>query len=490
MRLTLKLVSVLTVLAIVLVGINGYLTVQREVDLFEAEMRANHHRLATAMEEMVVHVWRATGQGQTLELITRLEEGQQSVRIRWVWLDGRQGEAYRPRVSGSQLARVTAARREVSIFNEGGQDSPELLTYYPIQLGSDRFGALELSESLERRDAYTRDTLVRTLGLMLGLILLSVLIIGLIGVRMVGRPLEALTAKARRVGWGDTSGPIHLAGRDELTELGEALNEMCDRLDLAQQQVRTEEVERLSALEQLRHADRLRTVGRLAAGVAHELGTPLNVVSGRAGMIASGRQSEAEVLAGAQAIKSEAERMTRIIRQLLDFARRNTPKRAMIELRTVIEQTLALLEPLAHKREGTLSFVGDTTSHSPAMVDAGQLQQVLSNLVVNALQSRSEGVTVEVSLRTEHATPPTDVNLPEGLYYCLDVRDNGEGIPPEVREHLFEPFFTTKGIGDGSGLGLSIAFGIVAEHGGWIGVTSEVGHGSCFSVYLPQEPVV
>jgi len=224
MRLTIKLISVLTLLAIGLVGLHGYLTVQREVELFEAEMRANHHRLATAMEEMVVQIWRVTGQGEALELITRLEGNEHRVRIRWVWMDVESTKPYGPRATTDQLAIVTTTNREASVFKTSVDGPGELLTYYPIDIGTERSGALELSESLQRRDAYTRATSVRTLWLMLGLMIVSALIIGLIGVRMVGRPLQALTAKARRVGAGDLSGPVHLTSRDELSELADAIN--------------------------------------------------------------------------------------------------------------------------------------------------------------------------------------------------------------------------------------------------------------------------
>ncbi len=487
MRLTIKLISVLTLLAVGLVALHGYLTVQREVDLFEAEMRADHHRLATAMEVLVVQIWRLTSQSEALERIKRLEAGEQRVRIRWVWLDAETTERFGPRVTADQLQIVRTTRGEVSFHKSAINGPGELLTYYRIDIGAERTGALELSESLRRRDDYTRSTMMRTLWLMLGLIIVSALIIGLVGVRMIGRPLQALAQKARRVGLGDLNGPIHLRGRDELSELADAFNEMCERLDEAHHATQQEAAERIATLEQLRHADRLRTVGRLASGVAHELGTPLNVVSGRADMIAGGRLSKEEVLDGAQAIKSEADRMTGIIRHLLDFARRSTPNRTTIDLRTVTEQTLSLLAPLAHKRGATLTFVGDSTTSFVALVDSGQIQQVLSNLVVNGLQSREEGATVTVGLRVEHVTPPEETELDEGDYHCLFVQDDGTGISSDVREHLFEPFFTTKGVGEGSGLGLSIAYGIVTEHGGWIDVTSEVDHGSCFSVYLPRE---
>ena len=184
--------------------------------------------------------------------------------------------------------------------------------------------------------------------------LLGAVIVLAIGSTWIGRPLRHLIEKTRRIGTGDLSGPLKLDRHDEFGELAIAINSMCDQLQTAQAKIGQEAQARVAALEQLRHADRLRTVGRLAAGIAHELGTPLNVVSGRAGMIASGRLSDEETQKSAVTIKSEADRIATIIRQLLDFARRNTPQRKAVDLTEVARQTVALLTPIVEKRHSTL----------------------------------------------------------------------------------------------------------------------------------------
>jgi len=120
-----------------------------------------------------------------------------------------------------------------------------------------------------------------------------------------------------------------------------------------------------------------------------------------------------------------------------------------------------------------------------ASVDSSQLQQVFTNLVVNGVQSMQRGGTLTIGVRRQHTQPPVDHGGPEADYYCIEIRDQGCGIAPADRQHLFEPFFTTKPVGEGTGLGLAVAYGIVREHGGWIEVASEVGSGSLFSVFLP-----
>jgi signal transduction histidine kinase len=120
-----------------------------------------------------------------------------------------------------------------------------------------------------------------------------------------------------------------------------------------------------------------------------------------------------------------------------------------------------------------------------ALVDAEQIRQALTNLVLNGVQAIGEGGRVQVGLRVERARPPADHGGPETEYACLYVKDDGVGMSKDVLAHIFEPFFTTKRVGEGTGLGLSVTYGIVREHGGWIDVASEPGAGSRFCIYLP-----
>jgi len=260
------------------------------------------------------------------------------------------------------------------------------------------------------------------------------------------------------------------------------MNQMCERLRDAQARLAAETTARMKALEQLRHADRLSTVGKMASGVAHELGTPLNVVCGRAKMIATGEVALDEARGSARAILEQGQRMAKIISDLLGFARRRGPHRTLCRLETLARDGLALLAPLAERSGVRLEVRG----HAPSVpVDGAQIQQALANLVVNGVQAMPGGGTITVSAGQALVTPPADRNEPPGEYAYLAVRDEGSGIPPEQLPHLFEPFFTTKGVGEGTGLGLSVTYGIAQDHGGWIDVDSEVGKGSSFTLYLP-----
>jgi signal transduction histidine kinase len=284
------------------------------------------------------------------------------------------------------------------------------------------------------------------------------------------------------MGQGEFAEPVRLAQRDEFTEIAEEMNATSDRLVEATQRVAHETATRIAALEQLRHADRLATVGKLASGVAHELGTPLNVVIARAEMIASGEATSAEALQYGQIIVDSGQKMIRIIRQLLEFARRRGPRAEEHDVAHLIRHTLDLLAPLADPAHVTLAL---DASYDPilARVDAAQIEQALTNLVVNAIHASAAGGRVTVTVRREHVRAPAIDGGRDGDWIAVRVRDRGSGITPENLQRVFEPFFTTKDVGKGTGLGLSVAHGIARDHGGFIDARSDLG--STFSLFLP-----
>ena len=241
---------------------------------------------------------------------------------------------------------------------------------------------------------------------------------------------------------------------------------------------------RKEALGQLRHSERLSTVGKLAAGMAHELGTPMNVISGRAGLIASGRLSAAEEKKSAVAIGAQVDRMSRIIRNVLDFSRRAGSEKTKTKLLQLCRETADLLHPLAAKGKVEIHLEGDEIE---VPLNRSEIQQVLSNLLTNAIHAMPEGGRITVSARTEtvEADPPLGRETTGRPFAVLCVKDEGEGIAPDVLPRIFDPFFTTKDVGQGTGLGLSVSYGIVADHGGFIEAKSRLGRGTTFFVYLP-----
>jgi signal transduction histidine kinase len=487
MRLALKFVLAFTLGNVLLAVVYGYLAMQREARLFEEMARTEAETLGHAMEDLLANAWRSSGHQGMMQVIERANDGQeQHVRIRWVWFDAPTGDAHSP---SAPPERLTAFSIEQHAAIEGAaKDGISYLhIYWPIAVSAQRQGGLEFSHSLAALEENRRDVIRRTGLLIGGMALLTGLLATGLGVRLVGRPLRQIMEKVRRIAAGDLQHPLILQSGDELGKLADSLNAMCEQLAASQAKIHQETAARIAALEQLRHADRLKTVGRLAAGIAHELGTPLNVVSGRAGLIASGKLSGDDIGRSAAAIKQEAERMTRIIRQLLDFARASSPNKTPSNLSLITGQTADLLRALAEKHQVELCF---TPPGEPAMVemDAGQIQQVLTNLLVNAIQAMPGGGKVEISIQRQIARRPGSEDDRRQEYLAVAVRDHGAGIAEEHLQHLFEPFFTTKGVGEGTGLGLSIAYGIVQEHGGWIDVSSRPNEGSCFTIFLPGGP--
>jgi two-component system NtrC family sensor kinase len=482
MRLTARLV-LLTMLAMTLLtGAYGFLVVHREDRQLKQSMRDGAWYLGQTLERQVLVVWNQQGHAGVMELARQTSDKSGRLGVRWVHPDFPGGV---PSVVMAAEMPVAATDEVISLVHRDQRGIAFLRTYYPIQVTPQALGYLEFSESLEDVEQYTRQTIYQTIAL-LGAMLACGGFVTLVAVKLLGRPLEQLIEKTERIGAGDFSGPLELKGYSELSQLAEALNRMCLQLADSQTRIQEESSARLATVEQLRHADRLKTVGRLASGLAHELGTPLNVVSGRAELIASGSLPADDVAASARAIKKEADRMAAIIRQLMDFARRGAPRRGTTDLQVIARQAVDLLGPLAHKRNVTLQVEGGGRP-LPVHVDSGQIQQVLTNLIDNAMQALPQGgpVTLELGEATRCSPEATD---DQPANYCwIAVRDAGQGIEPADLEHIFEPFFTTKNVGEGTGLGLSVSFGIVQDHDGWIDVTSTPGQGSRFTVYLPRD---
>jgi len=418
-----------------------------------------------------------------LELVSTAGLGTSHVRIRWVWLDepvvGESGH----QLDRTELDLLLTGSEVIRRDRYAGPRSSQY-TYVPVLISGSRPGALELAESLQEERDYTWDAVIRILLQTAGIVVVCGVLTIFLGMAWVGRPIQSLVEKARKVGAGDFTGSLDLRNAQELSELGGELNLMCDRLSRAKSKIAEETAARISTLEQLRHADRLMTVGKLASGVAHELGTPLNVIMVLAKMISSGEVAGEETRGNAGTIAEQAERMTGIIRQLLEFARPRAPSKAKTDLGKLARETMGLLRAMAGKRGVSLELE-DPPGPIEAEVDADQMQQVLLNLLSNGFQAMPKGGRLRIRISRQRVHPPPDPGGPEAEYHRLEVIDEGEGIAPENVPHIFDPFFTTKEVGEGTGLGLSVSLGIVREHGGWIAIESRVGVGSCFSVYLP-----
>jgi signal transduction histidine kinase len=449
----------------VILAVNGYLRVQRERTYFEADRIRDHEMIGRSLGSAAAAVWKSDGEQAAIDAIDAVNRHFTSIEIHWIASD----QSAALSVDHDALVATPAGQPLTHIVPDDGRPS-RWKTYVPLDVDGVRRGVIELSEPATSEQRFVRTTIADTVEVAVALAIVSAGLSFVMSQWLVGSAVRALSEKARRVGRGDFAGPVTLRQRDELADLAHEMNAMSDRLS--------------ATMAQLRHADRLATVGTLASGVAHELGTPLNVVAARAAMIATGEANPGEAADYARVIVDAADRMTKTIRRLLQFARRGGVKKTRRDLTELAKESLELMRPLANKRSVQLRLVAGQADAS-ANVDAGQIQQVITNLVMNAIQAiRGQGA-VELSIRSERGLPPADVGGAEIDYLCLSVKDDGAGISPENLPHIFEPFFTTKDIGEGTGLGLAVTYGIIREHGGWITVESALGKGTTFCVFLP-----
>jgi len=277
------------------------------------------------------------------------------------------------------------------------------------------------------------------------------------------------------------------------TELDGRVDERTRALALAYEELQRElderqrvERERHVLEERLHHAQRLESLGRLAGGVAHDFNNLLSVVMGNAELISDEPDLGPGVRESANEILSAAERAAEVTRQLLAFGRKQMISPRVIELRRVVDDLVRMVRRTLGE---DLVFEVEVDDDVPAVLaDARQLEQALMNLVVNARDAMPTGGRVVISVGAANVGPALAARFPSakpGHHAVLRVRDGGAGMDEATLGAIWEPFFTTKPAGKGTGLGLPMVHGIVTQHGGFIDVSSEVGAGSCFAVYLP-----
>ncbi len=484
MKVTLKLVLVLVVVLFVIRTFEGFLTVKRETERLNTDIQRDALLLGNIVTTSVQSTWLSNGRNQAMELIEKFNLNEHPIHISWKPFKGNDG-------LNNQLDEdsLTKLKNGETISLRQQRSNRGEVQYFFISVDvPETGGVIQLAETLNERSRYLQNAWTREAVAASFVFLVSGSVMFLLGFVIIGRPLSRLQERIKRIGEGDMGGWFVLRGHDELAALAHCLNDMCAELHTAWEREITETKKRIAVMEQMRHMDRLTTIGRLASGVAHELGTPLNVISGRAGMIkdsANNLKTE-QIQDNAETIKSQAMRMTNIIRHLLDFARQRPPKRVKTNGSDVVRQAVELVNCLGYKASARMEPPEESSSLL-VNIDPVQIQQVVTNLIENALQAMPEGGDVLVEVKSKTANPPEGVESHKGRFLQIMVKDNGTGISKDHLSKIFDPFFTTKDVGEGTGLGLSITYGIVREHSGWIDVISEKGKGSCFTVYIPQE---
>ncbi len=488
MRLTVKLSLALFPGILLVLVASSYLEMRRDIGAFNIDSRRDNVLIGRFFTATMSRVWALAGRDQAISLVGDVQSVKSHQhQLRWLEAE--------PTTTGlSQGALKSLAEGNEVFYERPSSSTGMLFVYSPLLRDGKLAGVLEVSEPLANERHHAERIGLSMLFTTASLAAVSLVLTTLLGIWFVGRPIRALIHQAHRVGSGDFSGQLLLPHADEIGELATEMNWMTERLADANQQLKSAHAARIAALEQLRHADRLSTVGKLASGVAHELGTPLNVVSGRAQLIVEsldgdavatkGAGTEIECVGHAQIIIEQTRRMSSIIRQLLDFARQHGTHKDRCDLHRLASQTVTMLATLAEKHKVVI-VLSPTNSQIFVAVDASQIQQVLTNVLVNSIQSMPTGGTITLSIADSTAVPPPEIDETATQRVAISICDEGSGISDDVLPHIFEPFFTTKPVGEATGLGLSVAYGIVRDHNGFITVNSNRNRGTCFAIHLP-----
>jgi two-component system NtrC family sensor kinase len=365
----------------------------------------------------------------------------------------------------------------------------------PVTFGDVVAGAVAAKFSLDRADALAARISMSNFVLTAASVVVMGMLMSLAVYVVVDRPLRRFLHTIDRVRQGDTQAALPVEGNEEFAVLGHQFNEMVlrvrtfsdelqTRIDEAtrQLQARYQEVERLNELlfvmqRSLSHAERLALSGRIVAEIAHEVGTPLHSIAGHLELLRQDVGSGAPLEATTRrldVVEGQLARVSEIITQLLDLTRRPPGEPALVDVNGLARNTAELVRP-GLPAAGLSLELALAPGLRRVRGHEGQLQQVVLNLLTNAIDATAAGGRVR--LATGMGRGPDELEI--------EVRDTGAGIPDADRKRIFEPFFSTKEPGRGTGLGLFISAQIVREHHGRIELETEEGRGSSFRVVLP-----
>jgi two-component system NtrC family sensor kinase len=358
-------------------------------------------------------------------------------------------------------------------------------------------GVLDVEVSMQPLQNAINDTRVQMAWISAGLIGMVGIVLGAFIRRVVHRPVAQLRKGTRRIAGGDLDTRIEVSGEHDLARLAQAFNRMAEDLSTARREVtewsqtleekvveKTDELRR--AQRQVLHMEKMSSLGKLSATVAHELNNPINGMLNYTRLVRRvladqplDDEVRRELDGYLSVLQHECTRCGSIVQNLLVFARRSGAEMRPIDVNEVIDRSLMLMRhhfEMASIRLHREPFTGD----SRLVADPGQIEQALVALFVNAVEAIKEtgDRDGELSVRVDA----------DKDWVRIHVADSGGGIPPEVLPRIFEPFFSTKDKESGVGLGLAVVYGIVQRHGGDVDVDTALGRGTTFHLRLPRQP--
>ncbi|MCI0691079.1 ATP-binding protein [candidate division KSB1 bacterium] len=500
-KISYKLIAAVGGVAVAIIGIFAYLILNAHQRQLIAELERNAHQLSETVKSSTKYDM-LLNQRESVHRIINTIGGQEGIeKVRVFNKDGaiifstdsadvghmvdKQTEScYACHAADQPLERLSISER-TRIFRAGSQ-SRTLGIINPIYnepgcwqsdchahtSNQKVLGVLDITMSLAEVDRGMQASRMRLLMFAVIAVAAVSLIIYLLVKGLVLKPVGQIVKATKHVATGDLNYAIKLAKNDEIGDLAKSFNDMTRQLAETQRQ--------------LYQSEKLASVGRLAAGVAHEINNPLTGVLTYSSYLLKRANGNAEIKDDLEVIVRETKRCREIVKGLLDFARQSPPEKHRVDLNEIILQATRIVENQFAARK--IKLEKNLQPGLPAtMADGNQLQQVLVNLLVNANDAMGDkGGTIAITseLLANGANAPDAKTT--GPHIRITMSDTGCGISPENLQKIFEPFFSTKGK-KGYGLGLAVVWGIIEKHNGRITVESEVGKGTTFTILLPVE---
>lgn len=473
---------ILTFVVGIVMTVGGYFILRQREHALERAMRTEVRAHAVTLQIALEQLYRVGKQIEAQELIDRLSENQ---RVYGVVLFSKTGEVEmvsNPLVEEEikhppGVNRVLANGEVIEAFRMIN-DREVISVLMPIRIGDKPEGVFELALPMvliqEDYASARREIALVTLLLFVTIIFVVILVTRY----SLLRPVEELLQGARALGRGDLNYRVTVPAKGhEFAQLEREFNRMADNLEEQRNNAVRELEQRLKLERQLRHNEHLASVGRLAAGVAHEIGTPLNVIEVRAEQILQDLEDSKERRRrNVTIILTQVERITNIVRQLLNLARPYKIQRVAVNLNALISSTLEMLETKLQPAQVKVEF--NPAQNPLVRGDQGLLRQVFINIIVNAIHAMPQGGQLRIGYQNQLMEKDGAQFI--GVWFS----DTGIGIEEAAFPILFDPFYTTKDVGSGVGLGLPVSRRIVEEHNGWIEVANNADRGVTFTVHL------
>jgi signal transduction histidine kinase len=413
-------------------------------------------------------------------------------------------------LSKDQINRLKKDKDLSSLHDKGEEKRLEVMV--PLHLGTRVIGGIRLVSSLDEVQNFLSKKRNRAMILTFLSILIILITLTLLFGKLVGDPIQRLVEAMSRAEKGDLGAEAHIEGEDELGRLGRNFNrmlrtiretheqnvhllsqvsqfneELTRKIEAATSELarRNEELRLLNealfeSQRQLGQSEKLAAVGQVTAAMAHQIGTPLNSISGYIQLILQDGNLQPRDRDRLQIIESQLDRLADSVKNLLSFTRQPEPQLKSLDMNGMLEELIRLSEPgfLARKVKPLVYL---SPSLPPILGDPTHLQTLFLNLITNALDAMPQGGVLTIKTRQV----PSAFSSKDGGRLEISIADTGIGITEESKKKIFDPFFTTKKMGEGTGLGLAICEKIIKEHSGNIEVESEVGKGSTFLISIP-----